>query len=50
MAMNATFIQMKMHKRDNIRIFSKSQKGFVSGVPGCMEHAVMTREMMAHAI
>jgi hypothetical protein len=50
MAMNATFIQMKMQKQDNIRIFSNSQKGFVAGVPGCMEHAVMTREMMAHAI
>jgi hypothetical protein len=50
MAMNATFIQMKMHKQDNIRIFSNSQKGFVAGVPGCVEHAVMTRELIAHAI
>jgi hypothetical protein len=50
MAMNATFIQMKMHKQDSIRIFCNSQKGFVAGVPGCMEHAVMTRELMAHAI
>jgi hypothetical protein len=50
MAMNATFIQLKMHKQDNIRVFSNSQKGFVAGVPGCMEHAVMTREPMAHAI
>jgi hypothetical protein len=50
MALNASFIQLKMHKQDNIRIFSNSQKGFVSGVPGCMEHAVMTRELMAHAI
>jgi hypothetical protein len=50
MSMNASFIQMKMHKQDNIRIFSNSQKGFVAGVPGCMEHAVMTRELMAHAI
>jgi hypothetical protein len=50
MAMNASFIQMKMHKQDKIRIFSNSQKGFVAGVPGCMEHAVMTRELMAHAI
>jgi hypothetical protein len=50
MSMNATFIQMKMHKQDNIRIFSNSQKGFVAGVPGCMEHAVMARELMAHAI
>jgi hypothetical protein len=50
MAMNATFIQMKMHKQDKLRVFSNSQKGFVAGVPGCMEHAVMTRELMAHAI
>jgi hypothetical protein len=50
MALNATFIQMKMHKQDNIRIFSNSQKGFVAGIPGCMEHAVMTRDLMAHAI
>jgi hypothetical protein len=50
MSVNASFIQMKMHKQDNIRIFSNSQKGFVAGVPGCMEHAVMTRELMAHAI
>jgi hypothetical protein len=50
MAMNATSIQMKMHKQDNIRIFSNSRKGFVAGVPGCMEHAVMTRELTAHAI
>jgi hypothetical protein len=50
MAMNATFIQMKMHKQDNIRIVSNSQRGFVAGIPGCMEHAVMTRELMAHAI
>jgi hypothetical protein len=49
MAMNATFMQMKMHKQDNIRIFSDSQKGFVAGVPGCIEHAVITRELMAHA-
>jgi hypothetical protein len=50
MAMNATHIQMKMHKQDNIRIFSNSQKGFVAGIPGFMEHAVMTRELMEHAI
>jgi hypothetical protein len=34
MAMNATFIQLKMHKQGNIRVFSNSQKGFVAGVPG----------------
>jgi hypothetical protein len=50
MAMNATFIQLKMRKQDKLRIFSNSQKGFVAGVPGCMEHALMTRELMAHAI
>jgi hypothetical protein len=50
MALNASFIQLKMHKQDNIRVFSNSQKGFVAGVPGCMEHAVMTRELLAHAI
>jgi hypothetical protein len=50
MAMNATFIQLKMHKQDNIWIFSNSQKGFVARVPGCMERAIMTRELIAHAI
>jgi hypothetical protein len=50
MALNASFIQLKMHKQDNIRVFSNSQKGFVAGVPGCMEHAVLTRELLAHAI
>jgi hypothetical protein len=49
-ALNATFIQMKVHKQDKLRIFSNAQKGFVAGVPGCMEHAIMTRELMAHAI
>jgi hypothetical protein len=44
------FIQLKMHKQDKLRIFSSSQKGFVARVPGYMEHAVMTRELMAHAI
>jgi hypothetical protein len=39
-----------MHKQGKLRIFSNSQKGFVAGVPGCMEHAVMTRELMTHAI
>jgi hypothetical protein len=50
MAMNAIFVQLKMHQQEKIRIFSNSQKGFVAGVPGCMEHAVMARELMAHAI
>jgi hypothetical protein len=50
MDLNATFIQLKMHRQDNIRVFSNSQKGFVAGVPGCMEHAVTTRELLAHAI
>jgi hypothetical protein len=50
MAMNATFIQVKMHKQDKLSIFSNSQRGFVAGVPGCMKHAFMTRELSAHAI
>jgi hypothetical protein len=50
MVMSATFIQLKMHRQEKIRIFSNTKKGFVAGVPGRMEHAVMTRELMAHAI
>jgi hypothetical protein len=50
MAMNDTLIPLKMHKQDKLRIFSNSQKGFVAGVSGCIEHAVMTQELMAHAI
>jgi hypothetical protein len=50
MAMNATFIQLKMRRQEKLRIFSNSQKGCVAGVPGSMEHAIMTRELMSHAI
>jgi hypothetical protein len=50
MAMNATFTQVKMHKQEKLRIFSNSQKGFVAGVPRCLDHVAMTRELMATAI
>jgi hypothetical protein len=43
------FIQQQIHKSGRRKIFSASQKGFVMGIQGCMEHAVMTREMIAHA-
>jgi hypothetical protein len=37
------------HSTNKLQIFSRSQKGFVQGQAGCMEHAVLTREMISHA-
>jgi hypothetical protein len=49
MSMISKFIQQHIHKCGRRKIFSASQKGFVMGIQGCMEHAVMTREIIAHA-
>jgi hypothetical protein len=49
MSMISEFVQQHIHKSGNRKIFSGSQKGFVMGIQGCMEHAVMTREIIAHA-
>jgi hypothetical protein len=49
MSMISEFIQQHIHKSGSRKIFSASQKGFVMGIQGCMEHAVMTREIIAHA-
>jgi hypothetical protein len=49
MSMISEFIQQHIHKSGRRKIFSASQKGFVMGIQGCMEHAVMTREIIAHA-
>jgi hypothetical protein len=48
-SMISEFIQQHIHKCGRRKIFSASQKGFVMGIQGCMEHAVLTREMIAHA-
>jgi hypothetical protein len=37
------------HATNRLTIFSRCQKGFVQGQAGCMEHAVLTREMISHA-
>jgi hypothetical protein len=37
------------HSTNKLQIFSRTQKGFVQGQGGCMEHAVLTREMISHA-
>jgi hypothetical protein len=37
------------HSFNKLQIFSRTQKGFVQGQAGCMEHAVLTREMISHA-
>jgi xanthine/CO dehydrogenase XdhC/CoxF family maturation factor len=47
--MVSEFIQHRLHKEGKRKIFSSAQKGFVSGIQGCMEHAVLTRELIAHA-
>jgi hypothetical protein len=47
--MISEFMQQKIHKAGKRKIFSLAQKGFVAGIQGCMEHAVLTREMIAHA-
>jgi hypothetical protein len=48
-SMISEFIQQQIHKSGRRKIFSASQKGFVMGIQGCMEHAVLTREMIGHA-
>jgi hypothetical protein len=48
-SMISEFIQQHIHKCGRRKIFSASQKGFVMGIQGCMEHAVLTREIIAHA-
>jgi hypothetical protein len=47
-AMMTKWIQ-DQHSANKLQIFSRSQKGFVQGQAGCMEHAVLTREMISHA-
>jgi hypothetical protein len=47
--MISEFIQQHIHKCGRRKIFSAAQKGFAQGIQGCMEHAVLTREMIAHA-
>jgi hypothetical protein len=42
-------IQQHIHKCGCRKIFSASRKGFVMGIEGYMEHAVLTREIIAHA-
>jgi hypothetical protein len=42
------FIQQHIRKARRRKIFSMAQNGFVAGIQGCMEHAVLTREMIAH--
>jgi hypothetical protein len=37
------------HSANKLQVFSRSQKGFVQGQSGCMEHAMLTREMISHA-
>jgi hypothetical protein len=37
------------HSFNKLQIFSRTQKGFVQGQAGCIEHAVITREMISHA-
>jgi hypothetical protein len=37
------------HSTNKLQIFSRAQKGFVQGHAGCMEHAVLTRELISHA-
>jgi hypothetical protein len=47
-AMITKWIQ-DQHSSNRLQIFSRSQKGFVQAQAGCMEHAVLTREMISHA-
>jgi hypothetical protein len=46
-AMMTKWIQ-DQHSTNKLQIFSRSQKGFVQGQAECMEHAVLTREMISH--
>jgi hypothetical protein len=47
-AMITQWIQ-NQHSSNRLQVFSRCQKGFVHGQSGCMEHAVLTREMISHA-
>jgi hypothetical protein len=47
-AMITQWIQ-DQHSTNKLHIFSRTQKGFVQGQAGCMEHAVLTRELISHA-
>jgi hypothetical protein len=47
-AMITQWIQ-DQHSYNKLQVFSRTQKGFVQGQAGCMEHAVLTREMISHA-
>jgi hypothetical protein len=47
--MVSEFIQHRLHKEGKRKIFSGAHKGFVAGIQGCMDHAVLTRELIAHA-
>jgi hypothetical protein len=47
-AMITQWIQ-DQHSTNKLQIFSRTQKGFVQGQAGCMEHAVLTRELISHA-
>jgi hypothetical protein len=49
MGMNDWFIQERVHRAGELHSFSPTRKGFASGVQGGMEHAVITRELMARA-
>jgi hypothetical protein len=48
-SMISELIQQHIHKAGRRKTFSMAQNGFVAGIQGCMEHAVLTREMIAHA-
>jgi hypothetical protein len=48
-SMVSEFFQHRLHKEGKRKVFSPAQKGFVSGIQGCTEHAVLTRELIAHA-
>jgi hypothetical protein len=47
-AMMTKWIQ-DQHSANKLQVFSRSQKGFAQRQAGCMEHAVLTREMISHA-
>jgi hypothetical protein len=37
------------HSANKLQVFSRSQRGFVQGQAGCMEHVILTQEMISHA-
>jgi hypothetical protein len=47
-AMIAQWIQHP-HSFNKLQIFSRAQRGFVQGQAGCMEHAMLTSELISHA-